>query len=153
MDDRFKIYVDRLVNGSIEVLDETFPPDVMDISEGDLTFPSPIKVSGKAYLSNNTLILNLSILTDALLPCAICNESVTYKIDLHDRYFSEDLDSIRSGIFNYKDLLRETILLEIPQTIECHEGACPERKTLAKYLKQDSKKDDSDSTYHPFADL
>ena len=55
--------------------------------------------------------------------------------------------------YNFKNLLRETILLEVPSFAECEGGSCPKRKEYNKYLKESSNEQSEDEGYQPFADL
>jgi len=154
MDDTFKIFIDRLQDGEQEVIEEKLNPDFLDIHEADLEFPSPVYLKGEAIMSKGMLILHFSISTEAVLPCSICNKDVKIPIEIKNFYHSEDIANIRSGVFNFTEILRETILLEIPYTTECHGGSCPERQDMAKYFKKNKPAgDEKEATYHPFADL
>lgn len=148
MDDRFNIYIDRLKEGEDKVLNESFFPGFIDIQEAELEFNKPILVKGKAYLTNESLVLNLMIEAEATMPCAICNEDVRVPIVIKDFSHIEEFKNIRGGIFNFKDILREAILLEVPLIAECTNGNCPEREFVAKYLTKEKKEEK-----HPFSDL
>ncbi len=150
MEDEFKIFVDRLQDGEEELIDEQLSPEFLDIHEAELHFHEPVKVQGEALISKGTLVLHLTMSTEAMIPCAICNENVRIPIHITHFYHSEELENIKSGVYNIKDLLREAILIEVPYTTECHGGSCPERKTLAKYLKKHTTESQES---HPFADL
>lgn len=151
MDDIFKIYVEQLRDGHEQKINELIPPDFLEIDDKELTFKKNVKLDGSAYLAEHELILHWDIETQALIPCSICNENVPIDIRISNFYYSEPLDNIKSGIFNFKDVLRETILLEVPAFAE-HEGDCPKRNEIAKYLKVNEESEEEDG-YHPFADL
>ena len=136
MDDTFKIFILRLKEGEQEIIEETLAPTFLDIHEEELTFQAPIAVSGKASVADTTLILQLAIETEALMPCSICNQKIPVKIAIPDLCYNESLDEIKNGVFDYQEVLREAILLELPYTVECNGGACPERETLLKYTSQ-----------------
>jgi uncharacterized metal-binding protein YceD (DUF177 family) len=154
MDDLFKIYIEQLRDGQERKIDESFPPDFLDIHERDLEFKKNVKVKGHAYIAEDELVLHWSIWTEALIACSICNEKVPIEIKLEDFYHSEPISDIKGGIFNFKDLLRETILLEVPPFAECNHGNCPKRKEVSQYLKDPSKdQTDQKDGYKPFADL
>jgi DUF177 domain-containing protein len=148
--DSFRIYVDRLYDGHVEVLDEEVPPDFLEVHERDLTFNDPLFFKGEAYIAQDDLILHLSISTYATIPCSICNEPVKVEIKELDFYQAEPLKEIKSGIYNFKELMREVILLDAPSFAECNQGNCPRRKDIEKYLKVEGERDNQ---YHPFADL
>lgn len=154
MDDVFKIYVEQLRDGREEKLHEKLDPEFLGIDEPDLTFDKPIELDGVAYLAEHELILHWDIKTEALLPCSMCNESVKVPIHIQNFYYSEPLAEIQSGIFNFKDLLRETILIDVPLFAECNGGKCPKRQEYNKYLKESSNQtQDEEEGYQPFADL
>lgn len=154
MDDAFKIYVDQLREGQEKQIDESFNADFLDINEDDLSFKDPVQLKGVAYLADDELILNLNVHTDAKMRCAICNESVNVPISIENFYTAEPISEIKTGIYDLREMLRETILLEVPAFTECNQGKCPKRKEFAKYLKEDSNlSKEQEEGYHPFADL
>lgn len=150
MEDLFKIYIDRLESGEEELIKETFPSTVMEIFESELAFKYPIYFEGKVTMTTTSLLLTFSVETIATLPCAICNGEASVKIKIINFHHMEKLEDVKGGIFNFKNLLRETVLLEIPLKAECHEGNCPERINMVKYMK---KKGQEGEFYQPFADL
>jgi uncharacterized metal-binding protein YceD (DUF177 family) len=153
-DDIFKIYIERLREGHESEIQETLPPDILDVQDPDLVFKKPIELKGVAYLAENELVIHWDVKTEALIPCSICNELVVVPIHVRNSYYSEPLTEIKSGIYNFKDLLRETILLEVPAFAECQGGKCPKRSEYSKYLKEpSSSQSDQDEGYQPFADL
>lgn len=154
MEDEFKIYVEQLRDRHDKQIDEALSLDFLGIDEPDLAFKEPIRLTGSAYLADQELILNWNIQAEALVPCSICNEKAPVEIMIHNFYHSEPLDDIKTGIYNFKELLRETILLEVPPFTECNEGKCPSRQEVAKYLKEPSEEELNDEEgYQPFADL
>lgn len=155
MDDAFRIYVDQLRDGHIEHLDEEFSPEMMEITDAELQFQQPIKVTGEAYLAEDELVLHLDINTQAVIPCAICNDPVTVDVSLEGIYYTVPDEELTSGIYDYRESLREMILLETPRFAEC-EGKCPQRKEVQKYLREEGASDDRlppDEGQKPFAHL
>lgn len=153
MDDRFKIYVEQLREGHEEKIHEKLQPDFLELGDPELIFDQPVELDGVAYLAERELIMRWEIKTEAKMPCAICNEPVTVPIHLMNFYTSEPLAEIKTGVYNFKDLLRETILLEVPSFVEC-KGECPKRKEFKKYMKEPSNLPvDQEEGYQPFADL
>lgn len=156
MNDAFKIYVEQLRDGREEEIREDFPPDFIDVQDKDLRFNDLVHVRGKAYIAESTLILHLDITTFATIPCSICNEPSKQKVEILNFYHSEELRDIKSGIFVYQDLLRETILLETPCFGECQAKGCPERKKIQKYLKNtevEGKVPSDEEGYKPFSNF
>ena len=154
MDDEFKIFVEQLREGHEQEIQEQLAPDFLEIHEEELIFDQPVELTGNTYLAQNELVIHWDIHTKAKVPCAICNEMVQIPIDITDFYASEPLEEIKTGIYNFKALLRETILLEVPAFTECHGGHCPKRKEFDKYLKKTTDQAaDEEEGYQPFADL
>jgi uncharacterized metal-binding protein YceD (DUF177 family) len=156
MDESFKIYVEQLRDGHVEELSEEFSPDFMGVDEADLRFTSPIHVEGEVYLAEDELVFHWKIQTRAVIPCSICNEPVEVDIDIPDGYSVVESEEIKTGIFVFQDLLRETILLETPRFAECESGNCPKREDFKKFLKEASQEGNSPPSsdmHHPFADL
>lgn len=154
MTDAFKIYVDQLRDGHTELLDEEFSPELMEVEEDELRYLKPIKVSGETYLAEHELVLHLNIETEATIPCAICNEPASVKILLEGVYHAVPYEEIKSGIYVFKDLIRESLLLETPRFAEC-EGRCPRRKEVEKFLKEEASNDRQppEEGQKPFANL
>lgn len=156
MDDFFKIFVEQLRDGHTESITESFDPAFMDVEERELSFQDKVDFKGSAYLADDTLVIKFDASTKATLLCAVCNQPVKVDITVNDFYSAIPLDEIKGAIYNFKDLLRETILLEIPTFAEC-EGNCPRRKEIAKYLKKppatENSKDTDNDGYQPFADF
>lgn len=154
MEDAFKIYVEQLRKGQVEKLEESFSPDFVDVQEKELAFPEPIHLKGKAYLVDEELVLHIDVAFVVQLPCVICNQPVRQAIAIKGHYHHVPLEEVRGGIYNFREDLRELILLEVPHFLECEEGNCPERKVIAKYLKEpSSSSEEEDEGYQPFRDL
>lgn len=151
MEEAFKIYVDRLQGKEEEVLEETFSPKDISLNDSEALFTSPILLKGEAFVAEGNLVLHLNIETRVALTCAICNETVDVKMHIRDFYHNEDLLQIQGGVFNFKELLREILFLELPVVAECNNGDCPERKNLVKFLNKKNTQDAN--SYHPFSDL
>ncbi len=147
----FLVYIDRLKDGQTLLIDEKATPDFLEIDEKDLLFRAPVFIKGKAYLTNDHLILQIRIATQALLPCAICNNFFDFPIVIEDCLQTEAVEDVENHIFNFTPVIREAILLQVPAFAECHEGKCPERKTLSNYLKKPS--DLQNHVNYPFNNL
>ncbi len=136
MSDKFKIYLSHLREGRREVFEGDFSPCLMDIDEKDLSFPWPITLSGEAYLAEGSLMVGFSAKVKARVRCAICNELTSIDLNVNKYLHEEKLGTIFSGVFDFRPVLRESILLELPLTAECN-GNCPERESLQLFLKKD----------------
>lgn len=135
MQKRLNIYIDRLKGGTHFPIEEGLDPYFIEVQEAELSFQQPIQLRGSAYLAGDHLIIQLSIQTQALLPCIVCNEQVEIGIKIESFYQTVPLSSIKSAIYDYGDEVRNAILLQVPTFIECHHGNCPERVFLKKYLE------------------
>jgi uncharacterized metal-binding protein YceD (DUF177 family) len=156
MDDAFKIYTEQLRDGHIEKINEVFSSDFIDIHERDLDFRDSVILTGEAYLADDNLILKLKIRTTATLPCVVCNEPLKKEVRIENFYHVEPLEEIKGrSCFNFKDVLREAIVLEAPAFAECLDQ-CPHRREIKKYLKNplpEKKNPPEDEGYRPFSDL
>lgn len=156
MNDQLTIYIDRLQDGKIEEISTQASCDFIDVYEHDLEFKDPIEVTGSVYLTQDHLVSHLSIKTQLYMPCAICNQSSPISIEVKNLYTTEPLETIHSGLFDLRTMIREALLLEVPGFYECSEGNCPERTIFAKFLKQSEKEVSAKvqpKSYLPFADL
>jgi uncharacterized metal-binding protein YceD (DUF177 family) len=132
MKDDFKIYIDRLREGREEVIDITVSATFIGVPE---EFSEPVRVRGVAYLAESHLILRLDIQTKSYSMCTMCNEPVHSSLEIKDFYQTVDLAKIPHSVFNFEDLVRDTILLQAPHIVECSGGQCPHREQLKKYFK------------------
>lgn len=148
-----KIYIDRLKGGQTLKIDETLPPNFLDVDEEDLLFEDPIQLKGEAYLANEHLIIHLNIETTATLPCNVCNDPVHTPIVIKNIYLTESLSKIKGATFDMTDEVRESILLQTPLFTECRQGKCPERENLKKFINHLPKKSNDGIVHFPFADL
>ncbi len=149
MKEKLKIYVERIREGNIETIDEKLPPDFMENKEQDVSFKSPIEVAGEAYVTDDFLLIRMSIKTEAVLTCALCNEQFCFPIDIEDMIQEEPLEEIKDGVYDLLPLIRETIFLEIPFYPQCGITACTRRKEIEPYLKKERPAEENS----PFKDL
>lgn len=147
----FSIYVEQLKKGGEHQIEEFFAPDFLDINEPDLNFKHAVALKGVAYLVDQELIFFWDISTQASIPCSICNQMTQVPIEIKKSIHSVPLNDIPSGIYDFRELLRETILLEVPLFAECNRGKCPERQVAQHYLTDPSSGEKD--VYRPFADL
>ena len=137
--DQFTIYLDRLQGDREELLEDEVDCDFLDIQEKELWFREKVRFSVQATLMEELLVLKVDAQANASIPCAICNREVRVKLIVRQNYFDVPLAEIKARVFNFKELLREAILLEVPLTVECGQGNCPERKTITRYLRGSEK--------------
>lgn len=151
MSNPFQIWIDRLKNGQTQLINESFTSEFLDLREEELILNAPVIVTGEAYLTESELILHLKASTRAMMPCAICNQMVQIELSIKDFYHTQPIDEIPSGIYDYQEALREALLIELPQYVECNPGKCPDRKVIAPYMR--SEKKTGENTHFPFSNL
>ena len=149
------IYTDRLKEGHVEEIHEEIPSALLDINDKDLRFADPIHIEGEAYIADEELLIHLNVNGEAILPCSICNGDVHLPIVLENLYLAQPLAECKTKLFDLKEFVRESLLLEVPQFAECHEGKCPERETLTPFLKseENSTSEGEEAGHNPFTNL
>lgn len=155
MEDIFKIYVEQLRDGHIEKIAGEITSARLELNDAELRFKDPIELTGEAYLANDALVLNFDVSGKAEIACTICNQPVELDVEVANFYHVEPLDEIKSGVYNFREILREDILLNTPQFAECG-GNCPRREDVKRYLKpitEDPAQKEEQDGYQPFADL
>ena len=154
MNEKLKIYIDRLSEEKSITIDEAIPSSMLDIEEPFLSFSGLLKINGKTYIASDHLVLQLQINALAQSPCSICNEKVQIPIELKNFYHTEELNQIKGKIYNYLPIIREAVLLEVPDFVECNSN-CKKRAELTQYLKlkSNSGKQQKENVNFPFANL
>ena len=145
MEELFKIYVERLNGGKVEYFDFEATSQFLEVQ--DLSFNGPVHVQGRAYLAEHELVIHADASVVVLLPCQICNEMTEVEVKAREIVAIYPHEEVKSGIFDMAPLIREEILLQVPQFIECSNGKCPERKNASSYMSKD------DEGYQPFKEL
>lgn len=152
MSDTFILYIDRLKSGAVQKIGMILSPEFFDVHESDLLFPDPVEVSGEAYLAEEELVIHLNASTIARMPCSICNQMLPFTLAIKNFYHAEPLSSIKTGLFDLREPLREALLIELPKTVECP-GGCKEREAIAPFLKKKPEASSAPEDYFPFSDL
>lgn len=151
MEERFKLYIDRLRGGDPVNLSGTYSPALFEIEEEDLSFQHAVTVSGQAYTTDDHLVLHFDAQAVAKIPCSICNEWVEVTLEVKGFYETLPLSEIEGRFFDFHLPLREALLLELPPVAECA-GGCPQRETLAPFMRHQAKLKDEKPNF-PFSDL
>ncbi len=150
MHDQLTIFTERLCPGRPEKNDLTLPPEFLGLGEEDIRFSSPLTLQGEMCRMDDLILITLAAQMTIEMPCSICNTLTTLPLQNKNILLSIPLSDVPAGSFNYTDLLREEVIMSLPQFIECHEGACPKRKEVQSFLKSAEKQA---PTYFPFAEL
>lgn len=140
MFDGFKIYVDRLRFGKVEKINENFDSSFLNVEDEDLCFNDKVRVNGSAYIAADELVININVKTQVSMLCCVCNNAVLKNVEIESFYYVESLNNIKHMVFDFRDVLRETILLEVPHFVECDNGKCRERKEIENYCCREKKK-------------
>ena len=147
----FKILIDRLKGGHTLKIEEALDPSFLGLNEPELLFKTKVAVKGEAYLTDDHLILHLKARTKASMPCAVCNQMIDADLKVENFYHTQPIEEIRGAVFDFSDALREALLIELPRTVECNGGKCPEREIIAPFLRAETRK--KETTHLPFADI
>lgn len=151
MSELFKIWIDRLKGGRTQKIEESLDPAFLGPEEEELHFRSKVDIKGEAYLTDAHLIVHLKARCQALMPCSICNEMIQVELKNDNFYHTQPIEEIAGAVFDFSELLREALLLELPKAVECNKGNCAQRATMAPYLRAEKRKEKT--TYFPFAHL
>ena len=136
MGSMFKIFTEQLRDGRKEKIDLTIAPDFLDMHEAEISLSSPVEIRGEAYVTETHLIFHLDAKVEIVMPCAICNQPTSLILRAQNIYSTLPLDTLPSTIYDYRDLIREELVLLVPQFIECQKGRCPARADLEHYTKK-----------------
>jgi uncharacterized metal-binding protein YceD (DUF177 family) len=150
MIEAFKIYIDRLKGGQVQKVEGSFDPEFLEIEEQELQFPRPVKVKGEAYVTDDHLVIHLSASTAAKMPCAVCNEMIEVPLSVGNYYQTEPLSDVPSALYDFSLALREALLIELPRTVECNRGQCPERDIITPFMRAQKR---DQTTHFPFSDI
>ncbi len=151
MSDPFIVCIDHLRGGAVQKIDTSLSSEFLDIHEADLTFKDTVKISGEAYVTDEELVLHLNASTSMEMPCCVCNRFISLPLAIKGYYYTEPLTDIKDPLFDIRNVLREALLVELPKIAEC-KGNCPERETIAPFLRKNTKSD-APTNYFPFNDL
>lgn len=133
--DIFSIYIDRLRDGKEEELHVTTSSQEIGVTIEDDTRILDVECSGTAYLSSDYLILSLAISYAFNATCRKCNELSKEKRELPMQSYTLLLESIRGSVYNYNSVIREAILLDIPEYTECREENLAQCNEILAYIK------------------
>lgn len=155
MKEQVKIYVDRVRDGEVDEVSETVSPVFMDIQEQEMRFNDPVTLEGEAYVTDDWLIIRLTIKTKVTLVCSVCNEPFEFIIDIQDMVHDEPLENIRDSSFDLLPMVRESILLAVPFYPQCGLTVCKQRKNIEPYLKSSKPivEKTEEHGHNPFQDL
>ena len=119
---------------------------LLDIQEPYLCYEGEVQVQGNCVLEEGGgAVLQLNIQAHALEPCTVCNEPTAVFIEIKNAYHFEKNPLSGNNDYDFTPLVRELILLETPQYVECNGGRCKMREEVKKYLKPEGNRRGSTS--------
>lgn len=131
------IYLERLAHEHVEKISEALPPELFQLSESDeLQAHDTVAVTAEAYVSDGFLIITYSVSTAFTTRCGFCNESFSLPVQLSHCTVEIPLDEIKHGYFDFSELLRQELLLQVPYYPLCGGEQCNNRAEVEKYLKK-----------------
>jgi uncharacterized metal-binding protein YceD (DUF177 family) len=130
----FDIQTNHLLRGETQEISGAIDPDFLSVADGGILFGEKVTLKGKAYVVDGNLLIHIDVTTSYQAHCRVCNELCTFPLELQGLYLTEELANISSRGYNFKEALREAILIEIPVYAEC-EGNCPNRDYIKDYLR------------------
>jgi uncharacterized metal-binding protein YceD (DUF177 family) len=151
-----QLFIDRLKEGQVETFAAELCPQAIGLEDAGISFTGKVGLEGTAYIAVDHLIIKLQAHAIVKVPCSICNEETGIKIQVSNFYHTEPVSAIAGSVFDFTHLLREDILLQVPQFTECHQGKCPERELIKKYIKKESVQPAPESpgpVHFPFSNL
>lgn len=123
--------------GSLEI-NHSAPAAFMEVEEPYMGFTGEIQVQGRCELMDQGISLLLDIEAKTIQPCTVCNENTSATISIKQLHHFEKNPETCNNVFDFNDIVREAVLLETPEFIECLEGNCEARNDVKKYLKEDN---------------
>ncbi len=149
--DALTLFIDRLKNGSKQLIEGSFAPDFLELDEPELKCAHPVVLRLEAYIAEEHLVLHFSASTMVAMPCAICNAMILHPIRVENVVVPESLSDMTAGTYDVSPAVREALLIELPRTVECNQGRCPARVALEPYLRSQARVEQT--THFPFSDL
>lgn len=132
--DEFELYIDRLRAGEYKEFSLKTDSSLMQSEDNEFLFEDDIEAFGEATLTDEHVVINITIKTKVKNHCTICNEPISHEVLIEEKHIPLPIKDARGAIFSLKPFVREKIFLSIPKYSECG-GSCPERETLSKYIK------------------
>lgn len=150
MPEPLKIFTEQLRDERHEKIQATLPPEFLELSEKEVSACSPVVIEGEAYALDELLMVEVAVRAEIEMVCSVCNRPVRVTLENKNILISIPFSELPSSVFDCSTLIREEIVMLIPQFIECKQEGCPERQVLKQYLKSEKK---HEAQNFPFAGL
>lgn len=149
-----RVRIDGSSADSEAVFEERLPPAFLDLHPDDeLSAASDIVVSGRAYRASEWIMIEGHVSVTMRLPCATCNEPSDFFIHLMSWEHSIAASSVKDGVLDVSEALREAILIEVPFFIRCGGDVCRNATEVSTYLTSEVSAEDGEERYQPFLSL
>ena len=134
MSNKCLFFLDQLQGGGEIAIDLELDPSFLELQETDEAKAcSSIVVEGPACLVDGFICLSVEATGSFRMACALCNEPFEYKVKVPIRH-QEPTDTMKQGKWNFTEVVREAILLELPFFPQCGGKECLHREEIQKYL-------------------
>lgn len=151
-----RVRIDSSRSDSEVVFTERLSRDFFDLASDDELSPqSDILVFGKAYCASEWIMVQALVTTLVCLPCSICDERCLLPIQLKQWEQSIPISSVKNGVIDLSESLREDLLLEVPNFIQCGGDTCKHADELRSYFRAEGTTlaDDGEEKNQPFLSL
>ncbi len=136
------------------LFEERLSPTFLDLRPDDeLSAASDIVMSGRAYRASEWVMIEGQVTVSMRLPCAVCNEMCEFTIDLMPWKQSIPASSVKDGMVDISEALREAILIEVPFFKKCGGQTCHNANEISQYLTTDVPAEDGEDRNQPFLSL
>jgi uncharacterized metal-binding protein YceD (DUF177 family) len=95
-------------------------PYIMESCDNEASFEKDLLIKGAATVTTDHLVLNISIDTEVVNYCTICNDPISHPLHVEEKHVAFSLDTMKSGVFSLKEFIRELVFLNLPRFSECH---------------------------------
>jgi len=106
-----KVYVNRIPDEGM-TLESEEPASIMELEEGQETFPEPILVKIKVFKVSGNLLVTGVLTTHVDVICSRCSERFLYLIE--DKRFQYDCPVEEHDIIDLTGPIREDIIIGLP---------------------------------------
>jgi uncharacterized protein len=135
------------IGATPKAIDEQFGPSEIDLSGENITLKGPVLFAGEAFRAAARAHIRGTLTADIRLDCTRCLESIQTRLEVpFDSVFvdaAEETDEIetevtdealdeslvQNGVIDIAEVVREQILLAMPETVLCKDGCkglCPQ---------------------------
>jgi uncharacterized metal-binding protein YceD (DUF177 family) len=150
-----QIRIEGSQNEGEVLFEECVSHELLDLHRDDELSPvSDIFVTGKAYRTQEWIMIEAQVKVSMRLPCSMCNELCTFAIELLPWEESVEARSVKDGMVDLSQELRDAILLEVPFYTRCGSDTCRNIDEFQKYLAPENRAAaDGEEKNQPFLSL